>query len=48
MGIIYALIPISLLLAIGGLGAYFWSVRSGQFEDLDTPALRILSDDSDE
>jgi cbb3-type cytochrome oxidase maturation protein len=47
MGIIYALIPISLLLAGGGLAAYFWSVRTGQLEDLDTPPLRVLSDDEE-
>lgn len=39
------LIPIALGLGLLGLGAFFWSLRSGQFEDLDGAALRILIDD---
>jgi len=42
------LIPIALLLGLGGLGAFFWSLRSGQFDDLDGAALRILIDEADE
>ena len=45
MSIIYVLLPISLLLALVGLGAYIWALRSGQFDDLDTPARRVLFDD---
>ena len=39
------LIPIALGLGLLGLGAFFWSLRSGQFEDLDGAALRILIDE---
>ena len=39
------LIPIALLLGLSGLAAFFWALRSGQFEDLDGAALRILCDD---
>lgn len=39
------LIPIALLLGLAGLGAFFWAARSGQFEDLDGAALRILIED---
>ena len=39
------LIPISLLLGLAGLTAFFWSLRSGQYEDLDGAAERILVDD---
>lgn len=39
------LIPIALLLGLAGLGAFFWSVRSGQFEDMDGAAMRVLIDD---
>lgn len=39
------LIPIALFLGALGLGAFLWSVRSGQFEDLDGAARRILNDD---
>ncbi len=45
MNILLALIPISLLLLLVAIGAFLWAVRSGQFDDLDTPALDILGDD---
>jgi cbb3-type cytochrome oxidase maturation protein len=41
------LIPISLLLGIAGLAAFFWSLRNGQYEDLAGAAERILLDDDD-
>lgn len=41
------LIPIALLLGAAGLGAFMWSARSGQFEDLDGAAARILLDSAD-
>lgn len=47
MNIIYVLIPLSVLLMILAIGAFFWAVRNDQFDDLDTPALDIL-DDEDE
>ncbi len=46
MNILLALIPISLVLLIIGIAAFFWAVRKGQFENLDAAALDILSDDS--
>ena len=42
MLIIVALILISLLLALGFLGAFFWAVKSGQYDDTETPSRRIL------
>ena len=45
MGIIYALIPIGLVFMIAAIWAFFWAVRSGQYDDLETPAMRILMDD---
>jgi cbb3-type cytochrome oxidase maturation protein len=45
MSAIYIMLPVSLLLAGIFLAAYIWSVRSGQFEDTTTPAMRILPDD---
>jgi len=42
------LIPIALLLGLAGLAAFFWSLRSGQFEDLEGAAHRILIEDEDE
>ncbi|MGB8275298.1 MAG: cbb3-type cytochrome oxidase assembly protein CcoS [Alphaproteobacteria bacterium] len=45
MDIIVVLIPIALVLGLLGLGAFLWSLRSGQFDDLDGAANRILFDD---
>lgn len=39
------LIPVALLLGLGGLAAFFWSVRAGQLDDLDGAALRMLIDE---
>lgn len=39
------LLPITLALGLAGVGVFVWSVRSGQFEDLDAAAYRILDDD---
>jgi cbb3-type cytochrome oxidase maturation protein len=43
--IIYLLIPLGLIVLAIAIGAFFWAVRSGQFDDMDTPAWRILLDD---
>jgi cbb3-type cytochrome oxidase maturation protein len=42
------LVPLALLLGAAGLGAFLWSLRSGQYEDLDGAAERILIDDDQE
>lgn len=47
MTILLYLIPIALLLGLGGLGAFLWALKSGQFEDMDGAANRILFDDDD-
>jgi cbb3-type cytochrome oxidase maturation protein len=47
MNILFALIPLAMLLLAVAVWAFFWAVRSGQFDDLDTPAVRILLDDQD-
>lgn len=39
------LIPAALFLGMVGLGAFLWALKSGQFEDLDGSAHRILFDD---
>ncbi len=43
MTIIYILLPLALILGTGFLAAFMWGALDGQFDDLDTPALRILS-----
>ena len=47
MSILYLLIPLALLVLAAAVWAFFWAVGSGQFDDLDTPAVRILLDDDD-
>jgi cbb3-type cytochrome oxidase maturation protein len=47
MDVIVYLIPIALFLGLLGLGAFMWALRSGQFDDLDGAAERILFDDDD-
>lgn len=42
------LIPIALVLGGGALGAFLWSLKSGQYDDLDGAAERILIDDEDD
>ena len=42
------LIPIALLLGGIGLTAFLWSLRSGQYDDLDGAAMRILLDDPED
>lgn len=41
----FFLIPIALLMGLAGLGAFLWALRSGQYEDLDGAAVRILIDE---
>jgi cbb3-type cytochrome oxidase maturation protein len=45
MNILYLLIPLGLVLLALALGAFFWAVRKGQFDDLDSPGMQILLDD---
>jgi cbb3-type cytochrome oxidase maturation protein len=42
------LIPVALLMGMAGLWAFFWALRSGQFEDLDGAAARILIEEEGE
>jgi len=48
MDLVFLLLPASLMLAALGVYAFLWANRSGQFDDLDTPAHRILLDDDDQ
>ena len=47
MTILYCLIPVTLALGLAGLAAFFWSLSSGQYEDLAGAAERILLDEDD-
>ena len=44
MEVVYLLIPIALLIAALVVWLFFWAIRSGQFDDLEGPAHRILMD----
>jgi cbb3-type cytochrome oxidase maturation protein len=48
MNVIFLLAPFSVLLALVGLGAFWWTVRAGQYDDPAGDAARILIDESDE
>ncbi len=45
MEAIFVLLPLALLIAAIAVGFFIWAARTGQFDDLDTPAVRILFDD---
>lgn len=46
MNILFVLIPMSVVLLLVMIGTFVWAVRKGQFEDLDTAAIDILSDEA--
>ncbi len=46
MKIIFLLIAVGLVIALGFLGAFLWAVKSGQYDDDYTPSVRILFDDN--
>jgi len=43
--VIFVLLPLALLVAAIAVGFFVWAAKTGQFDDLDTPALRMLFDD---
>ncbi len=45
MSILYFLIGCSIVMALIFLGAFFWSLKNGQHDDVHTPGIRILFDD---
>jgi cbb3-type cytochrome oxidase maturation protein len=45
MNVLIVLIPVAMGLGLIGLGAFLWSLRSGQYDDLQGAAERILDDD---
>lgn len=47
MDIIYVLVPLSIVLIGIATLVFFWAVRSGQFDDMDSPAHKILFDDDE-
>ena len=45
MNVLLYLVPMALALGLAGLAAFLWSLRSGQYEDLEGAAHRVLDDD---
>lgn len=45
MNILYLVVPLALLIVFVAVIAFVWAGRTGQFDDLETPALRVLHDD---
>ena len=45
MNVLIYLVPMALALGLTGLAAFLWSLRSGQYDDIEGAALRVLSDD---
>lgn len=47
MDILYLLIPLAVVIMVIAVAAFMWAVKSGQYEDMEGPAHRILMDDDD-
>lgn len=45
MSVLYIVMPIAFLLAAVAVTGFVWAAREGQFDDLDTPSLRVVIDD---
>lgn len=45
MSVLYVLLPVAIVFAAVALGVFLRSLRAGQFDDLETPAVRMLHDD---
>lgn len=48
MNVIYLVLPLAIILAIGFVAAFIWATRSGQYDDMDSPAVRMLHDEEDQ
>jgi cbb3-type cytochrome oxidase maturation protein len=47
VSVLYIVLPLAILIVAGAVWAFVWAARRGQFDDLDTPAIRIVTDDQD-
>lgn len=45
MNIIFLILPLALMLAGAAIYGFIWATRKGQYDDLDTPAIRVLIDE---
>lgn len=47
MSVVYVVLPVAIVLAIGFVAAFIWATRSGQYDDMDSPAVRMLHDEDE-
>jgi cbb3-type cytochrome oxidase maturation protein len=47
MSVIYIVVPLALLVVGAAVAAFVWAANRGQFDDLETPAVRMLHDDEE-
>jgi cbb3-type cytochrome oxidase maturation protein len=47
MSVLYILLPLALVIVAVAVGAFVWAARRGQFDDMETPAMRIVLDDDE-
>ncbi|HZI28195.1 MAG TPA: cbb3-type cytochrome oxidase assembly protein CcoS [Gemmatimonadaceae bacterium] len=45
MSVIFLVLPLALLIVAGAVWAFVWSAKRGQYDDLETPAIRAIQDD---
>ena len=45
MSVLYIVVPLALVIVAGALWAFIWATRSGQFDDMSTPGVRVLFDE---
>lgn len=46
MSVIYVVLPVALFVIAIAVAAYVWAAKRGQFDDMTTPAIRMLNDDA--
>lgn len=48
MSVIFVVLPLAIAMAAGAVLAFVWAVRGGQFDDLDSPAVRVIVDEDED
>lgn len=48
MSVLFIVLPLAILIVGAGVAAFLWGVKHGQFDDLDTPAVRVALEDDGE
>jgi cbb3-type cytochrome oxidase maturation protein len=47
VSVIFLVLPLALIVVLAAIAAFAWAARRGQFDDLETPAIRMLHDDEE-